>query len=272
MTLTPVAVSWPSGKARRKAKPWPKRRPDGNGGGKPGSSATFQLCRKGCFCPMFTAACAGKPEDDFRRHALQQQRGYGLVNQTEEPTKTGQIGLVIPGEIDNSRFADHMIVRHETPVSGILAVIPVVTHHEIVIFLDCVGQSGLAVDYKSIGCPLYLITLMTFNHISGTRPRFHRLIQVPSLCRGSRRPEDDHGYASHSPTEGKITCGCNPEPSQVAMPRLHGNHFIPAFGFPRGPLRSMFTTKVPRALAAKQHSPPARRTLESFRRMRFTGS
>src|ERR1700730_8328089 len=54
-----------------------------------------------------------------------------------------QTADVIPVEPDEKRFAANVIIRHETPVAAVVAVVAVITHHEIATFGDLAGKAAL---------------------------------------------------------------------------------------------------------------------------------
>ena len=65
-----------------------------------------------------------------------------------------------------------MVFRHEAPVSGVKRIVPVVSHHEVVILLESIALSLFPVDeYLPVLCDLEFISL-----VDGNQPLIKRKV------------------------------------------------------------------------------------------------
>ena len=77
-----------------------------------------------------------------------------LFRNPEHPFPTNATVLLVEGEPDQNGLANDVVFRYKAPIARISGIVAVVTHHPVIVHLEGVAVSGLAVDEDLVA--LYL--------------------------------------------------------------------------------------------------------------------
>src|SRR5690625_2320140 len=88
-----------------------------------------------------------------------------IVDRIQDPVEAGEPAFAVPREVYDAGFAHNVSLGYKSPETAVLAVVPVVAHHEIVILLDRIFIPRFPVNSKLIPLPRDGVILKTGKNI-----------------------------------------------------------------------------------------------------------